>query len=59
MSKLKPYLKFVVAAVGSAATWAVGTFAPDSKVWLIATAVLAVLTAAGVYAVPNKPAAAK
>ena len=59
MSKLKPYLKAVVAAVGSAATWAVGTFAPDSKVALIATAVLAILTAAGVYAVPNKAPASK
>lgn len=54
MNKIKPYMKFVVAAIGAALTWAVANYAndPDVSKWL--SLVSAVLTALGVYATPNK-----
>lgn len=57
MNKLKPYLKTVVASVGTAA-YAIGAALSDDKVtnseWVsIATAVAITL---GVFQVPNKPA---
>lgn len=48
------YGKTHVALVGSLATWAVATF-PNTTVAHVAAAVLAVLTALGVYAAPHKP----
>jgi hypothetical protein len=51
---IAPYRKFVVAAVGAALTWAIATYAndPDINKWLSLAS--AVLTALGVYQVPNE-----
>lgn len=47
------YAKGHVAVIGAAATWIVATY-PNGQAAHVAAAVLAVLTAAGVYLVPNK-----
>lgn len=54
LANILRFAKAHVALVGAAATWAVATF-PDGQVAHIAAAVLAVLTALGVAATPNKP----
>ena len=53
MNKLAPYRKTIVAVVGAALTWAIANYAgdPDVSKWL--SFVAALLTAAGVYQVPN------
>lgn len=48
------YAKFAVAVVGITATVLMQMFAPETAVWQVANIVLAALTAAGVYAVPNR-----
>lgn len=53
---MNAYAKAVVAIIGAAVTAALGIFPANSTVWVILTIVSAALTAAGVYAVPNKPA---
>jgi hypothetical protein len=51
---MQKYNKTFVAVVGAALTWAIANFAgdPDVSKWL--SFVSAVLTAAGVYRVPNE-----
>ena len=53
LETIKPYSKFVVAAIGAALTWAVATYANDPEVSKYLSLVTAVLTALGVYQVPN------
>ena len=55
MEKFAQYRKSGVAVVGFAATVAVQAFAPDTWQWQLANGVLAALTTAGVWAVPNRP----
>jgi hypothetical protein len=55
MTKLAPYLKAIVAIGGAAVTAALGIFPPNTQTWTLLTILSAALTAAGVYAVPNKP----
>lgn len=52
MSNLSAYNKTVAAIIGAAATWATATYADTKYAQWIALAI-AVLTAAGVYRVPN------
>lgn len=54
MKDLSKYNKTLVAIVGAALTWAIATYAgnPEVSQWLSLAA--AILTAAGVYQVPNK-----
>lgn len=51
---MQKYAKFVVAAVGAALTWGIATYANDPDVSKYLSLVSAVLTALGVYQVPNK-----
>jgi ABC-type Mn2+/Zn2+ transport system permease subunit len=55
MDAVLKYAKAHVALVGALATWALGTFPPNSTGYHVATAIMAVLTALGVVAVPNRP----
>lgn len=52
--KIHQYWKSIVATVGAAATTLLGVLPDHSTGWIIATVVVAALTAAGVYRVPNK-----
>lgn len=54
MNQLKPYSKFVVAALGAAVTWAVATYANDPNVSKYLSLATSVLTALGVYQVKNE-----
>lgn len=56
MEKIAPYAKFVVAIIGAGVTAALGVVAPDTDLFAVLTIASAVLTAAGVYLVPNTPA---
>lgn len=47
------YAKAIVAIAGAAVTAALGIFPANSTTWTILTIVAAVLTATGVYLVPN------
>lgn len=47
--------KFWVALIGAAVTAALGVVPPNSTLWQALTVLAAVLTAAAVYVVPNKP----
>lgn len=49
--------KAVVATLGAAVTSALGLVPPTSPLWTVLTILAAALTAAGVYFVPNTPAA--
>lgn len=53
---MKKYAKAVVALAGVALTYALATFPPNTRVWQVASAVAALLTALGVRQVPNTPA---
>jgi low affinity Fe/Cu permease len=55
MEALKPYAKFVVAIIGAVVTWAVATFPDNLTVQTYVSLASAILTAVGVYLVPNKP----
>lgn len=52
------YAKFVIAGVGGAVTALLAIVPPQTTVWSVLTVLAAALTAAGVYVVPNKSAAA-
>jgi len=52
---LSAYAKALVAVVGAAVTAALGLVPPDTTLWQVLTVAAAVLTALGVYAVPNTP----
>lgn len=54
---MSKYAKAIVAAVGGAATAVVSIFGADTTAGKVATVVLAACTVAGVYLVPNAPAA--
>lgn len=55
---MSKYAKAIIAIVGAAVTAALGVFPPSSPAWTVAQIIAAVLTASGVYVVPNvKPAA--
>ena len=54
---IAPYAKFIVAILGAGITAALGVVAPDTDIWRVLTIAAAVVTAAGVYATPNKPTA--
>jgi hypothetical protein len=53
------YEKAILAIIGSAVTAALGIFPANTTVWQVLTVVSAVLTAAGVYLVPNSVPAKK
>ena len=55
---MSKYAKAVIAIVGAAVTAALGIFPSGSPVWTVLQVVAAVLTAAGVYSVPNASASA-
>lgn len=50
------YRKFWAALVGAGATSALSIWGPDTTAGQVATVVVALATAATVYAVPNEPA---
>lgn len=50
------YLKFYAAIIGAGITAALGVVGPDTDLFKILTVLAALVTAAGVYAVPNAPA---
>lgn len=50
---MSKYAKTIVAVVGAAVTWAVATYAHDADVSKYLSLVTAILTAAGVYTIPN------
>lgn len=54
LDKIKPYRKFIVAVIGSALTWAIATYADDPEVSKYLSLASAILTALGVYQIPNK-----
>lgn len=54
MKDLSKYNKTIVAIVGAVLTWAVATYGGDPQVAQWLSLATAVLTAAGVYQVPNK-----
>jgi hypothetical protein len=49
-----PYFKAIVAAVGAVAATVLQIWGPEGTAGQVATIVVAVLTAAGVYQVPNQ-----
>jgi hypothetical protein len=51
------YAKAIVAVVGVGVTTALGLVPQGSSIWNLLTILAAVLTAAGVYLVPNAPKA--
>ncbi len=53
---MSPYAKTITAVIGAAVTAALGTVPEDSTVFTTLTVIAAVLTALGVYTVPNTPA---
>lgn len=48
------YAKFIVAVIGAGVTAALGLVSPDTELFIWLTVLSAMLTAAGVYFVPNK-----
>lgn len=54
MTKIRQYAKALIATFGGALTVAVQTIPADTTAGRIIAAIVALLTAAGVYAVPNK-----
>lgn len=54
MSKVQPYLKFVVAIIGAVVTTALTQYPDNHAVQTWGPIVTSILTAAGVYATPNK-----
>lgn len=52
MKKIQKYAKFIVAILGAAVTAGAGLIPDDTLNWIAFAA--AILTAVGVYAVPNK-----
>lgn len=56
MTQILNYAKAHVALVGGLATWATATFPPHTTGYRVAAGILAVLSALGVYATPNKKA---
>ncbi len=48
------YAKALVAALGTAASAALATVPPNTTLWQVLTAIVAVATVVGVYYVPNK-----
>ena len=56
-----PYAKGIVAVIGVAVTAALGIIPANTITWQVLTVVSAVVTAVGVYLIPNTPtpAAAK
>lgn len=50
------YAKAVVAIIGAGITAALGIIAPDTDLFTVLTIASAMVTAAGVYLVPNAPA---
>lgn len=48
------YLKGIIALLGVAATTLLGLIPPHTTLWIVLTVLAAVVTAAGVYIVPNK-----
>lgn len=48
------YAKAIVGIVGAGCTAALGLIPPDSTLWTVLTVVAAMVTAAGVYLVPNQ-----
>ena len=54
---LSRYAKTAVSTAGGVAVWVVATFPTDPRVQRYGVPVVALLTALGVYAVPNRPPA--
>jgi NAD-dependent SIR2 family protein deacetylase len=50
------YAKLIVTLVGAGITTALGLIPPTTTLWIVLTIVSAMLTAYGVYKVPNAPA---
>lgn len=49
------YAKAIIAIIGAGVTAALGLIPPNTNVWQILTVVSALVTAAGVYLIPNTP----
>lgn len=56
MEHIAPYAKAVIAIIGAGLTAALGLIAPDTDLFTVLTILSAMVTAAGVYAIPNRPA---
>lgn len=54
MTGWKPYAKAIVAVLGAGITAALSIITPDTDLYNVLTIVAAMVTAFGVYAVPNK-----
>ncbi len=54
---MSKYAKFIVAVLGAVATAVISVFGAGTTAGQVATIVLAALTAAAVYVVPNGPVA--
>ena len=50
------YAKAIVAIIGAGITAALGLIAPDTDLFTVLTIASAMVTAFGVYAIPNQPA---
>lgn len=55
MNTISPYAKAIVAIIGAGLTAAIGLIAPDTDLFTVLTILSAMVTAAGVYAIPNTP----
>ncbi|KQN99707.1 hypothetical protein ASF21_12935 [Arthrobacter sp. Leaf234] len=53
MNDFAPYAKFIVAILGSGTTAALGLIGPGTDLFVVLTVLSAMLTAAGVYVIPN------
>ncbi len=53
MGPVMPYAKFVVAILGAGVTAALGLIGPGTDLFIVLTVLSAMLTAAGVFLVPN------
>ena len=53
MQQFAPYAKSIVAVLGVGITTLLGLIAPDTDLFTVLTVVSAMITAAGVYLVPN------
>jgi hypothetical protein len=54
---MQRYAKAVVGVIGAGVTAALGLVPPSTSLWQVLTVLSAVVTAAGVYLVPNTPPA--
>lgn len=53
---MKKYAKAIVAIIGAGLTAALGIVSPDTELFSVLTIIAAMVTASGVYLIPNAPA---